>query len=268
MSVIDDRPLMIEQIGVAANANSLAMDEDSIRAADKLAALGQACLRRNADGVPVHSETGTAVHDPMREVIALIWRAKAGQDAAAVSKAAVILSQIIFAKGKARPLWLIEDVQVRLAFSARCVQERVEDSCPACKGSGAKGGIRAHVKTTLFKCAQCQGLGQVRGFSHRHGTPVTRPCEHCCGKRYVQRKIPVQAERERACPACAGSGVRARDDVSVEQARIAALGIDRPSYRSLWVRRFAEMSALLNRSEDGLSGGLHTQLRERSIRNR
>ena len=268
MSVIDDKPLMIEQIGVAANAGSLAMDEDRVRAPDKLAALGQACLRRDADGVPVHSETDTAVHDKSREVIALIWRAKAGQDALAANQAAVLLAEVIFWKGKGRQLWLIEEAAVRLAFAARCVHERVEDTCPACKGSGTKGGVRAHVKTTLFKCARCAGAGQARIISQKHGTPVIRPCDYCRGKRYVQGKVPVAAERERACPACAGSGVRARDDVSVQQARMAAVGVDRAAYRYLWVRRFAEMSAILNRSEDALSGGLHTQLRERSIRNR
>lgn len=72
----------------------------------------------------------------------------------------------------------------------KTIQVERREACDSCNGSGAAEG------STIHKCSQCGGRGEVR--LQRGFFSVSRPCTACGGS--GQRV-------ERPCPACAGDGV-------------------------------------------------------------
>ncbi|MDR1586559.1 MAG: molecular chaperone DnaJ [Treponema sp.] len=71
------------------------------------------------------------------------------------------------------------------------IQYSRNESCPACKGSGAANGASKKV------CSTCQGSGQVR---HSQGFfSVASTCPNCGGEGYIV---------EHPCKECGGSGAR------------------------------------------------------------
>ncbi|MDR2617389.1 MAG: molecular chaperone DnaJ [Treponema sp.] len=71
------------------------------------------------------------------------------------------------------------------------IQYSRNDSCPACKGSGAAGGTGKKV------CPTCQGSGQVRRSSGFFSVAST--CPSCGGEGYII---------EKPCQECGGSGTQ------------------------------------------------------------
>ena len=71
------------------------------------------------------------------------------------------------------------------------IQYSRNDSCPACKGTGAAAGSGRKV------CPTCQGSGQVRRSSGFFSVAST--CPSCRGDGYII---------ERPCPECSGTGIQ------------------------------------------------------------
>lgn len=75
-----------------------------------------------------------------------------------------------------------------------------EETCPACKGSGAKPG------TKMKNCDACGGRGSIEDV--QGGFAFSRPCPYCFGRGKII-KTP--------CPDCRGSGtLRAKKTISVK----------------------------------------------------
>jgi len=93
------------------------------------------------------------------------------------------------AKGRDRTFTIEVPFNVAVRGGISSVRVPREDTCPACKGSGAAPG------TTPQTCDQCGGRGQIQ---IQQGTfAFTRPCPACFG-RGVRISSP--------CPDCTGTG--------------------------------------------------------------
>lgn len=107
------------------------------------------------------------------------------------------------ARGRSRGRDISIDIELSFREAIFGAERRVLISkisaCDACGGSGAKKGSK------LTSCPTCNGKGEIRETRNSFfGTFVSsRPCPRCGGR----REVP-----EHACEACAGAGVRKRQE--------------------------------------------------------
>lgn len=75
----------------------------------------------------------------------------------------------------------------------RTISIPVEDSCPACGGTGARAG------SSVTECSECNGTGTVS--IAQGGFAFSRPCPRCYGRGHIV---------QHPCPACHGQGTATR----------------------------------------------------------
>ncbi|MGI0053889.1 MAG: J domain-containing protein, partial [Thermoplasmata archaeon] len=113
---------------------------------------------------------------------------------------------------ESRPLFRGSDIEVAVRIPLRAavtgttqvIEVPHQQACPACRGTGAKGG------TAFVKCPECGGRGQIRRSQSRGYTQLISIME-CLNCRGTGRQV------KEPCPTCGGSGAE-RTTLRVEVA--------------------------------------------------
>jgi len=165
---VQQKPGLMEQVGVAVNTKNLTVDPDHTRAADKIMALGMAASAVARARNPY----------PNRNVIEarlapLLWSVRAGDQRGYDLRLSNLFASWLFVAGKL-PSERPDQVERGQAFAERVIHELLNDKCAACRGCGRqeqiagkwmppRGGVRnAQLKT----CMGCGGSGRRKGNKH------------------------------------------------------------------------------------------------------
>lgn len=209
MTITMQRPSLMEQIGTAANASRLVMDDKGEHELDRIAALGYAGIEMSSPRAYLGARWSVPETDRIRaELAVMLWRAKAARDDVCRRHAEVYLAELM----REWPDFAgCEESKVTYTlrpFAARLIWEWIQDKCLGCCGTGLQ-----------------EPVGKSKGKRGRRKPSGQRVTLYGRG---LQRVI---------CAACRGTQ-RARID---DKARAAVLGLPMEWYLDLkWPRRFAK----------------------------
>lgn len=254
MSVVNERPGVIELTGAAVNASDLSPREGVLGAVERVAALAYTQMN---PGALEHSATEQIEIDPGSELAAVLIRLKAGGQRREAERALQLLVQWIRHQ-RAYAKWKVRDGDSLVhTFARRALFEWLNDTCPECGGAAWRGLERDSLMTKRTACRPCRGSGRVDylsvgmlnaqgrwvgGVAGECGKWMRRICAACGGngKRFQDK---VRAIKPKECSDCRGTGRRLADDAG----RASVLGVPALTYQKHWLRRFEWLSARLDR---------------------
>lgn len=216
-----------EAIGLAVNAGSLLMEDETERAADRVAALG---LSEALGSLLWRLKYGDQRH--YREITAQ------GMSPPAFTRIALKLERWL-AKKEAR--WSAKDGSELFGRFVRLVlADWLYDKCRVCKGRGLIGIERNTVKAVRMRCPQCSGRGGTQRTTPR-GYLLHRICKRCCGNGAISATRELTPEKPRMCGQCNGLGIA----VMSPAVWSALMGVSEDDWLRHWERRLIRVRNVL-----------------------
>jgi hypothetical protein len=268
MATTAEKPGLMERMGRAVNATSLASKDGQIGNVEMVAALAFAQMNPSGD-VHVARKDAEIEIDPGAYLGSLLIRIKAGRRPGSVptKEAMVAVDNLVHwvRQQKYFSKWKLRDGHGMLrSFVMQGLAEWLTDTCPDCDGVEWTGLERDSVKAKRVKCRSCKGTGwgsrTKRSGPRSDGPPITLriACPACSGYRSVLKEV-VRPVRPKQCGSCRGTGRRLANDP--ERSRVLAVSM--ATYERHWIRRFEWLRDRLDALDKSEKNMLQTQLQRR-----